>query len=199
MFTKKVQPVYLITTRLFIEGIVIFLFTFYNYKKKFVYLSKRYQIEQKRKTIFLIILTKKMHYYFKVMLYSFMYGIGIFILPIIILSIKEDNKYPKDDLTFCFYMIMTFEFLFLNLYTIMFYPQRFSILLFYPFNVETIFNTNFISEFREKKDNISRLTKEKLKNTYQKNNFPIVLLNPFCSEKNFFSNLNVGYVSSAEI
>ena len=193
---RSIKTLYLVVIKMFIEGIGIIFFTIYIFKEKYILLYRRYQLEQKKKTIYLVILSQKISYYFKIVLFSFIYGIGNFILPIITLSIQNNTKFHLEDVKFCYYMIILFELLFVNVYTIMFYPKTFSILLFYPFKLETILRTGYISQFNENNDNISRLTKNELKNIYQKNNYPIVLFKPFCDEYEFFSHLNIGYVSS---
>ena len=87
----------------------------------------------------------------------------------------------------------------MNIYCVIFFPTKHSLFFFYPLNNGHLFGNNFLAEYKENNSNISRITKKVIKKTYKKDNYPIVLFNPFLKEDKFFENVHVGYVHKEEI
>ena len=77
--------------------------------------------------------------------------------------------------------------------------MKISIFYFIRISFAQIFGSIFYSKIDEKKVNISKLTKNVLKDTLSKEKYPIILINPFSKDNNIMNSLLIGYIDKWNI
>ena len=183
------------------EHLTLLFFTIYCIFKKLIPLAKQMNYEQRIRSD----LVKCIRFKFKKLFFStlimIIYSIFFLITPIL------DYKYIYDYVdNFNIHLIfqLFYETIFILLLTIVYFPKKLPINYF----DEVVFNykgkvfllaniseeENDIINKNSKNLNISNLTFEKLKNISKKDNYPIVLINPYSSAKksSLFEEIHLG-------
>ena len=157
----------------------------------FISLYKQYRLERRIRTILTLSYKYKLILYNKVFIFTFLYSLGFIIINII--PIKYKIEYP-DMFVYIYYLNITLELFFANIFAILFFPLRNSIFYFFSGNY-----IKFIAEIKKNKNiGINNLNKTILEEEYIKKEYPLVLVEPFTKSDNLFNNshLHIGIVKN---
>ena len=184
-----------------LEYSLLLCFIIYCVFKKLIPLRKHLNYAQRINLYLVECIKFKYKKFFSSILIITIYNILFFIFFIF------DYKYISpyiDNINIHFTFQFFYDTIFLLLFAIVHYPKRLPRYFFYKiiFNIKEgrLFIMNNISKensnINSKKLNISNLTFDKLKSFTKKDNIPIVLLNPYPSEKNnsLFNEIQIGIV-----
>ena len=161
----------------------------------FISLYKQYRLERRIRTILTLSYKYKLIIYSKVFIFTFFYCLGFIIINII--SINSQMEYPED-FVYIYYLNIALELFFANIFSIIFFPLRNSILYFSEVNYD--YNSiKFIAEIKNNKNiGIDNLNRKILEEQYRKKEYPLVLVEPFSKSDNLFNNshLHIGIVKN---
>jgi hypothetical protein len=179
---------------LFVVGIQIFLTNFRN-------LYRQYRFERRTRTVLTLAYKYKLIIYNKVFIFFFLYCltfIVINIFPLVVLRRRDynehyyDNWSSVDEISFIYYMNISFEILLAMIFAIMFFPVQTSLLFFYESTIHL--NMYFLTEIKKDKEKtmkINNLSKHILKQKYYKKEYPLILLEPFAKTNNFLNDCHI--------
>ena len=179
------------------EHIALLSFAIYSVFKKLIPLAKQKNYEQRIRSN----LVKCINFKYKKVLFTTIIIITytIFFINTPILEHKYIYYYI-DNFNIHLIFQLFFECVFLLLLFILFYPRKLpryyfdEVLFNYKIKVFLLADISVNQQGKNKSNNISNLTFEKLKKISKKENYPIVLLNPFASPKNrnLFEEVHIG-------
>lgn len=188
------ESFYFFMYRNLMEHMILLIFIIRSFNLKFIPLYRQYKFEVHLRTRLIEIYRTKMIIYGKILLFGFLYSISFIILPFIELIMKININIRVFYINYYFNILI--EFFLLIILGILFFPFKISIFYYFPIKYDYD-SYNFITEIKEKDENvlnISNLKKNELKNEYQKNDFPIVFINPFIKKDNVFKGLHIGII-----
>ena len=160
----------------------------------FTRLFKQYRFERNIRTILTLTYKYKLIVYSKVFIFAFLYSLGFIIMNII--QISYHMNYFIEGSYYIYYLNVVLELFFAIILSIIFFPLKNSLL--YKFKIYYDYDKfNFLAEIKsneEKSFKIINLTKEKLQKEYLKNEYPLILIEPFTKTNNLFNapHLHVG-------
>ena len=185
---------YLFFAKSLIEHIIIIVFGVKMFLKNFIRLYKHYRIERTIRTILTITYKYKLLLYSKVFIFCLFYCLGFIVLDLIQIIYKI-NTY-NDGSYYIYYMNVSLELFFNIILNIVFYPISNPLLLRATNDLINLDldNITFMAEIKTKKEiiiGINNLNKKLLKDKYLKNEYPIVLIEPFAKSNNLFNDKNI--------
>ena len=182
-FIPSVNNYYLFIMKSLIEHIVLLLYTIKCIIKRFIPLYKQYLFEKRFKTIIAISYKVKLYVYSKIIIFSLIYSLAFILLPLFV-KIFSINDYAEV-FYYNYYINVGLEIFLGFILGILFYPVKITVLYYLP--VKYDYNSKKILikiKNNENLNNISKLTKGKLKYEYKKDNLPVVLMKPFANINN---------------
>ena len=190
-FIPSLDNFYLYFIKSLIEHITILVVLIIMFIRNFIRLYKQYRVERRIRTILTLTYKYKLLVYTKVFIFSLFYSLGFIIMNIIQIS-YHINYYIYGE-KYVYYMNIALELFFIIILGVIFYPMRNSLL--YYINVHyDYYSINFISEIKKNKEynmNIQCLNKQLLKEEYFKNEYPLVLIEPFTKTNKVFYNMQM--------
>lgn len=188
-FIPSFNNFYLFFIRNIFENIILLIINIIMIKKIFFRLYQKYRLERRLRTVLTLVYKIKLIIYSKVIIFSFLYSIIFMSMQYIQLRYKI-HFYSKGFIM-NYYINICLEIIFAIILGITFFPIKISVLYYYPINIDYD-SLIFVSEIKENNNNISKLTKKKLINEYQKKEYPLVLILPFCKNTNEFNQFYIG-------
>ena len=187
---------YLFFARNSIEHFIIFVIGVKMFLTNFINLYRLYRLERRIRTILTLVYKYKIIIYSKIFIFAFLYSIGFIAIKIIQLyyNINDDNE----GIIYIYYMDISLEIFFALIFGIIFFPLKHSFLFFFETNNDI--NIYFLTEIKKDTENnlqIKNLKKNILEEIYIKEEYPLVLLEPFTKIDNLLNDchLHIGIVN----
>lgn len=182
-FIPSINNYYMLIVKNLIEHIVLLLYTIKFFKEKFKPLYSQYKFEQNLRNVLAISYKEKLKIYGKVLVFSLIYSIAFIILSFVDIMISMGDF--ARSFYYCIYSNVVLELFLCLIMSILFFPIKVNRFYFLPI-IEDYNNKRILVEIDKKNDksnNISKLTKNLLKNEYIKDDLPLVFMRPFANNK----------------
>ena len=192
---------YFFCGRNIIEDLIIFVIGIKMFLNNFINFYRQCNLERRIRTILILGYKYKLIIYSKVFIFALLYTLGTIIINIILIffyNIKKDDYYyyyHNIETTNIYYINISIEIFFSIIFSIMFFPNRNSLLVFLESDINiNIYLLTEIKKDKEKNMQINNLNKNILKHTYYNNEYPLIMLEPFVKTNNFLngSHIHIG-------
>ena len=189
-FYPSFDNFYLFFVKNIIEHIIILVVLIKVFLNNFLNLYRQYRLERRMRQILTITYKYKLLIYSKFLIFTLLYCLGFITMNLI--QIFYRINYYVDGFCYTYYMNLGLDLFFCIILITIFYPTRNSKI----YNLPIIINNNnliFFGKIKKRKENemkFGKLNKNILKQKYLKNEYPLILVEPFAKTDKIFNNNN---------